>query len=135
MSRKKAAVVKEVAIDPAAPGVPITLEGKSYRLVFVYEALAVAEQRLADKGIQVNLLTALDFVNVGAARLPHLFYAALLKYQPRLEFEEAARLVTMHTASAIHRAVIEAYILSMPAKRDAKEAAAEADPTREPPAK
>jgi hypothetical protein len=132
---RKNAVAKEVAIiDPAAPGVEITLEGKAYRLVFVYKSLALAERRLAEDGIQVNMLLALDFMKVGAARLPYLFYAALLKYQPRLTFAEVGRLITMDTVAAIHQAVIDAYILSMPGKRE-KGALAEADPTQGPPAK
>lgn len=119
------------ALDATLPDVSLDLSGQTYHLVFTYAALSIAERKLKASGVSVNILQALDFREVGAEKLPILFFASLLHAQPDTTFEDAQALVTMKTFAPIFEKTVEAYVASM---SDATEAAAEApeDPTPEP---
>ena len=111
MSKKK--VAGNPALDATLPYVVLELDGESYRLAFDYAALSVAERKLADIGVQVNMLDALDLRSIGAERLPIVLYASLVKAQPDMTFEDVKHLVTMRTYALIFEKVVEAFVASM----------------------
>jgi hypothetical protein len=76
-------------------------------------ALSIAERKLSDQGIKCNLLEALDLRSIGAERLPLVFFAALVKAQPSITYEQAKALVTMKTFGEIFTAVVDAFVASM----------------------
>lgn len=110
---KKHRVAGNPSLDATLPYVALELNGESYRLAFDYAALSLAERKLADIGMQVNMLNALDLRSIGAERLPIVFYAALVKAHPEMTYEDAKALVSMRTYSAIFEKVVEAFIDSM----------------------
>jgi hypothetical protein len=147
---KKTRIAVNPAHDPTLPDVSITLDGQVYRLCFDYGSLAIAERKLNDslvlawrklndalplderkpfdQGTKVNMLASLDLSQMGAERLPVLFYAALVKGHPGITFGEASALITMHTFADVFSKVAEAFVASMSEVGDKKSE----DPTMEP---
>jgi hypothetical protein len=110
---KKTKVAGNPALDATLPDVSIELGGETYHLCFDYAALSVAERKLSNAGIKVNLLEALELQSIGAERLPIVFFASLIKAQPSITFEEVKALVTMKTFLPIFQAVVDAFVASM----------------------
>jgi hypothetical protein len=96
-------------VDPTLPKVEITLGGKKYFLCFDFGALALAEAKLRDAGVECNLLECLDLTSLDATRIVPLLYGAVLAYQPAMAFEEVKSLVTMRNLGAIFEGIVNAY--------------------------
>lgn len=96
-----------VAGTPADPTVhyhKLELDGEELRMVFDFNAIAAAEQVA-----KVNLLEALDFSGMTAAQYRGLFWAALLKAQPKITLEEAGALITLKNMPKISDALLQAW--------------------------
>jgi hypothetical protein len=104
-----AKVAKNPAIDPTLPKVPLKLGDETYYLCFAFGAIALAEAKLREQGIHVNLLHALDLLSMDAGRVVPLLYATLITYQPSITPEAVAKLVTMRNLGAIFEAIAKAY--------------------------
>jgi hypothetical protein len=128
---KKTKVAGNPALDATLPDVSIEIKGETYHLCFDYAALSIAERKLSDVGIKVNMLEALDLRGIGAERLPIVFFAALVKAQPDITYEEASALITMKNYADIFSKVVEAFVASMAEPKTAEETKAE-NPTVEP---
>lgn len=113
-------IVSAHRVAPLADDVPLTLNGKEYRLCLDFWAVREAEEELLRIGIKVDLLRALDFQTLGARSLPEVFFAALHHYQPELTFEDACELVSLESSVAIFEAVSDAYIVAMGVKNKTK---------------
>lgn len=111
MATRKPAIVPTP--DPTLPFEPITIDGKTYKMVFQHAALAHAEDVLRARGHEVNLLGI--YLNRTFSNVRVLFAASLLAYHPELPFEEALGLVDNETIIPILVALSKAWNKSMPA--------------------
>lgn len=99
--------------DPTIPDVSVEVDGERFRLCFDFRALAVAKARLRELGIEFNVLRSIDFMNIDVDTLPALFFAAAQRYQPKLTWQQAEKLVNMRTAIGIFGGLSSAYTASM----------------------
>jgi hypothetical protein len=99
--------------SPVAPEVSVEADGESYRLCFDFGALAVAKQKLKQKGIELNLLRSIDFQGLDVDTLPALFFAAAQKHQPEVSFERAQEIVNLRTAGVIAIGLFTAWKAAM----------------------
>jgi hypothetical protein len=109
----KVTVAKNPAIDPTLPKVPLKLGKETHYLCFDFAAFALAEARLRQAGVTVNLLHALDLSAMNAERVVPLLFASLVKHQPTITPEEVAKLVTFKNLGAIFEAIGKAYEASL----------------------
>lgn len=100
--------------DPTLQFVPITIKGKTFDLCYDFNAVAEAEKLCG-----ANLLQGIGGVilhTMTAAQFRGLFYAALIKAQPKMTIEAAGALMDMETMPEIREKLLEAYGVSMPEK-------------------
>lgn len=110
--------------DPALPFTPIKINGKTYKMVFTFGALALAEEKLIAKGFDVNLLVAMIRRTFSTTRT--LFAASLYAYHPEVDFSEAQDWVTQDNIVEILIAIDKSWNKSMPdAEPDAPQQPAE----------
>ena len=129
---KKVKVAGAPALDPTLPKVSLELAGETWQLCFDYAALAIAEQKLRAAGHDVNMLIAMNMRELGAVKLPAVFFAGLVRHHPEITWEKAESLLTLETYETIYCAVVQAYIASCPSLKEKKK---DADPIGEPAAK
>jgi hypothetical protein len=106
-------VTKNPAVDPTLPKVPLRLGAETYYLCFDFAAFAIAEAKLREAGISVNLLHALDLSAMNAERVVPLLYAALIPHKRDITPEAVAKLVTFRNLGAIFEAIGKAYEQSL----------------------
>lgn len=83
------------ATNPTLPYTRLTLNGEEYKLAVTHRGLALAEEELDRRGLNVTLLTEKARLIQGKLRaVSVLFAAALIPYQPDTNFLEAQELVT-----------------------------------------
>ena len=108
--------LKEVTASPqptpAQPFTPIEIDGKTYKMVFTFGALELAEERLLAKGFDANLLMAMVRRTFSTTRT--LFAASLYAYHPEVDFDEARDWVTQGNITEILLAIDKAWKQSMP---------------------
>jgi len=110
MPPKKMSLVAGVpGSDPTLPKVPLTIKGKTYFLVFDFNAIAKAEELTG-----LNLLAALDFSNLNIVKYRALLYSALLTGSPKITLEEVGNLITVHNMGEVTLALVEAWTGSKP---------------------
>jgi hypothetical protein len=109
--------------DPTLPRVEIELGGKKYFLCFTFAALAIAQKRLRDAGIDCNILHALDLSAMDITRVVPLLFAALITYKPDITYPEAEALVTLKNLGKVFEGIASAYVASL-GEPDAEEAIA-----------
>jgi hypothetical protein len=106
----KTKTVRNTPADPTLSKVPITLDGKKYLLVWDFNSLATGEFITGQ-----NLLQSLTFRGLSALQLRGMFFAGLLKLQPKITLEEAGSLLKDDpTCGRVVAALVEAYHGSMP---------------------
>ncbi len=112
MPTKKKAV--KPAPNPTVKYAKLTLDGETYySLCFSFNAIAIAEQEAG-----VNLLKALDNLeDLSAAQFRGLLYAALTKAHPDMTLDDAGELVRLDTIPVISRALGQAYLNSLPERK------------------
>jgi hypothetical protein len=99
--------------DPTIEFADLKLAGKTYRLVYSFNAIAEAEHVAG-----CNLLAGLESLrDLTALQLRGLLYAAMSVADPKITIEQAGSLVRLDTIEPITEALGKAYQLSMPAKR------------------
>jgi hypothetical protein len=106
------AKLKAVPPNPVLPFTPITIDGRTYKMVFQHASLAKAEDELRARGHDVNLLGV--YLKRTYSNVRVLFAASLLAYQPEMDFEEAQNLVTDKTIVEILVAVNDAWNKNTP---------------------
>jgi len=103
MSRTKVANTKN---DPTVPFVPF----KDYRLVYSFNALALAE-----KATGLNMFQGLNLQALNALQLRAMLWASLLKAQPDMTLEDAGDLLTNPVdCNLVLAAIADAWTASMP---------------------
>lgn len=112
-TKKKQTKRAEIVPNPTIPDVAIEVDGRSFRLCFDFQALAIAKAKMKAVGVYVNILKALDFREVDVDTLPALFFAAALRFQPDLSWENANKLITMQTCTGIFGGLAVAYRMAM----------------------
>lgn len=108
-----AKTAKHSPLDPTLPKASVTLDGVTYHLCFTFAALILAEAKLREQGVIVNLIEALDLNSLDATKVVPLVYAALVTHQPDTTFEDAAKLVTLRHFAALRLSLYEAFVESM----------------------
>jgi hypothetical protein len=118
----KPKTVAGTAADPTVRFAKLEMEGETYSLAYDFNAIATAEKLTG-----VNLLGGLTrwLQDLDAREYRGIFYAALLKAHPAMTVEEAGALIRLDTMPAINDAIVAAYRLSIPQKKDAPEQLAE----------
>lgn len=99
--------------DPTLPFTEITIDGVTYKMCFVFDALAQAEDALIAAGHDANLMFRCPPFTFASIRI--LFAASLLAYQPDTDFETAKSLITFRNKGVVLSAVMKAWNLNMPA--------------------
>jgi hypothetical protein len=97
--------------NPTLPFTEITIEGKTYKMVFQHAALALAEDKLRAKGHDVNLLGV--YMQRTFSNVRVLFACSLIAYQPDIDFEKVQDLVDHENIIEILAAVSGAWTKSM----------------------
>ncbi len=115
---KEKTVAGRPGIDPTLPDVSIEVAGKKYQLCYDFNAICqvYAETR-------VNLLEGFELGNPIVLRA--MFWASVLKHQPKLTVEDAGSLVNADTIGAITEGLMLAWGGSLP-----EENGKSADPTQ-----
>ncbi|MGC1784451.1 MAG: hypothetical protein WA708_18145, partial [Acidobacteriaceae bacterium] len=84
MTKKKLEVAGAPALDPTLPKVSLELGGETWHLCYDYAALAIAERKLRAAGQVVNMLLAMNVFDLDAEKLPHVFFAGLVRSHPEM---------------------------------------------------
>ena len=106
--------VANTAGDPIVRFSTLTVDGQEYKLAYDFNAIAQAETIT-----RCNLLSGMHSLgDLSAAQLRGLLYAALSLAQPKMTADDAGKLVRFDTLSAIENALVEAYKLSTPEKKE-----------------
>jgi len=107
MSKRSVAGTKD---DPTIQFAPLTLDGKSYKLCYSFNSIAIAESVAG-----CNLLRGMEkLTDLTALQFRGLLYAALTVAHPDLSVEDAGNLIRFDTYAPIMDALGEAYRLSLP---------------------
>ncbi len=101
-----------IGLDPTLPDVKIEIGGKTRQMCFDYAAIALAE-----KSTGQNILRALEG-EVDFASIPAMLWAALLKDDPTLKFEEVVSWVNLQNYRIIFRAILAAWLESAEEPKD-----------------
>jgi len=106
--------VAGTAADPLIQFSTLEINGETYKLAYSFNAIAIAESVSG-----ANLLEGLrNLTNLTASQLRGLFYAALSVADPKITIEQAGALIAVDATHSITDAIVEAYILSMPKKKE-----------------
>ena len=101
---------------PERPTVELPLGGRTYKLVFDFDAIATAEEE-TDTAIITGLMVG-DVVKPKINFLRALFFSCAHAEQPDLTYEQAKALVTLKTFGTIWMKVLEAWKASNPAAEE-----------------
>jgi hypothetical protein len=111
--------------DTQAASVELKIGEETYNLCFTFAAMQEAKRILQRKGIRVNLLIALDSMDVDVDTLPALLFAALRTHHPEIDYKRAESLIDMRAALPIFGAICDAYIASVKSPKGAEESSAD----------
>jgi hypothetical protein len=110
----KKSTVAQTAIDPTIRFARVEAEGKTYKLAFSFNAIALAEVHCG-----VNLLEGIEnLLSLSAAQFRGLLYAALSTAHPKLTLQDAGNLINFQTLGLWKDGLAEAYVLSMPEREE-----------------
>ena len=105
--------ITNTEIDPLLEHAVLTIDGKEYRMVYSFFAIALAENMA-----KCNLLSALEnLTNLNAQQLLGLTYAGMKVLQPNVTMEEVGKLIRLDTIGPVTMALAEAYSKSLPASK------------------
>lgn len=104
--------ISNTTADPTLAVTPVVIGDKEYKLCFDYGALAEAEAHYNAQGHNVNLLFSLPKFSLESVRIN--FACSVRKFHPELSFEDACKLVTIKSMTAIANAVATAWYAEMP---------------------
>lgn len=103
------------AVDPITEFVPLEIDGRTYELVYDFDAIANAE-----KQSDCNLLHGMSATllnTMSAAQLRGLLWASLRRRQPKMTLADAAALCRLDTVAEIVPAIAATFTAAMPAKK------------------
>ena len=128
MASKSKHVGGNAELDPTMPKTSIEIDGKTYWMCFTFGALATVEAKLLQKGIEVNLLWALDPGNVNLNSVRTLFAASINAAHPEVEWEDALDLVTFDNVFTITNLIFKSLKESVKKSGEEKQAATPTQP-------
>ena len=130
MARKT--VAGAAGADPTLPDVTLVIDGKTWHLVYNYDAIARAERALnaaaaaaTPKGVPfvpINLLRGFNLEEASAEQLRGLLYAALMTAHPKVTLKEVSTLIRMDTLTDIYGTIAACWMQSQPAKKTEEDA-------------
>lgn len=100
-------VANQPGLDPTLPNVELVMKGKTYRLVYDFNAVVQAE-----KVAGANLLFAITG-NIDATGLRGLLWAALLKTEPKITLDQVGAMIAPENLAVIHNAIVTAWFGSV----------------------
>lgn len=109
--------------DPILHFTDVRLNGKTYKLIYDFEAVAKAEDLTG-----IPLLVGVDWGHINARRIRAMLFASLLKACPELKLEDVTKLINVRNLPKIERALIDAWVTSTPEAEDEKENPPQPDP-------
>lgn len=104
---------KKAPVNPTLKYSTLEVDGETYSLAFSFNSIAVAEREAGS-----NLLLGLrSLESLNAAQLRGLLFAAMSPAQPDITLDQAGALVRLDTLPAIELALAQAYLHSMPERK------------------
>jgi hypothetical protein len=100
--------------DPTLPNVEVVVDGKTYHLVYDFNAVVAAE-----KATGVNLLASV-LGEISAASLRGLLWAALLKEHPKVTLEQAGAMIRPSHIPMLRNAIVTAWFGSTSDKEESE---------------
>jgi hypothetical protein len=105
--------VAGTSIDPTVQFAELKIDDTTYKLVYGFAAIALAESTT-----KTNLLNGfLNLTSLNAQQLIGLTYAAMLPAQPKITYDKVAALFKYDQIYPIMGALAECYSLSLPEKK------------------
>jgi hypothetical protein len=101
--------VAGTADDPTVRYVTVTLNDEKYKLAYDFDAIAKAESLTG-----TNLLQAFSLQGMTATQLRGLFFACLMRAQPKMTLADVSKLLTLPNMATITRAIVDTWTASMP---------------------
>jgi hypothetical protein len=115
-SKKKVTPSRKLdIIDPTLTVTEAIIDGKSYKMLLDFRALAQAQQEFNACGYSVNLFRSLDVKELDIIGLGALFAASLRRFQPELSLQEAQNLITLKNVWTVAEAVYRLWGDTIPA--------------------
>ena len=115
-----AKVFTVLGLDPTLPDVTLEIGGRVRHLAFDFTAI-----RIAEKEAGASILKILDDVSV--SNIATLLYAALLKDDPKLTYDEVGSWITLKNWPICYQAVVAAWLESAEEKKEDEPAADNAE--------
>lgn len=100
--------ISGTALEPVYNFHELTLDEKTYKLAFSYNAIAKAESVA-----KVNLMNSLHLSDLDVNQFRATLYAALSVAHPKMTIEQAGELIKIDTFSEIRSALLQAWSKSM----------------------
>jgi hypothetical protein len=104
------------AADPTVRFTKIDLNGKTYQLVYDFDAIAQAEDLTG-----LPLLVGVNWHGINARRIRAMLFASLLKAHPEIKLKDVTKLITVSNLPKIETALVDAWWHSMPDQEEANE--------------
>ena len=95
--------------DPTIKFVEVELNGKAFKLCYDFNSIAIAESLTG-----TNLLAAITLTSITANQFRGLFYASLLKAQPKITLADIDGLLTLPNTGKIYDAISRTWEAAMP---------------------
>lgn len=111
MTTKKKPVAMD-RIDPTLPYTEIEICGKTYKLCFVFRAIAKGDAMLRRQGIDSRLLWRMPEISLES--LPIVLAAALAHYHPELSFDDVVAMLDWDTVFDLRDQVLTAWASAFP---------------------
>lgn len=99
-------------MDNEVPSAELKIGETAYQLCFTFGAIQEAKRILRKEGIRINLLLALDALDVDVDTLPALLYGALRLHHPEIDYKAVTAMLDVGSAHRAFAAICEAYAKS-----------------------
>lgn len=94
-------------MDPTLRSTKLELDGKTYLLVYDFDAIARAEEMTG-----LELLVGVDWQKINARRIRAMLYASMLRHQPKVTLDEVTDLIRVPNIPAIQDALVDTWFHS-----------------------
>jgi hypothetical protein len=95
--------------DPTLHFTEVKLSGKTYKLIYDFDAVAKAEALTG-----LPLLVGVDWSKINAQRIRAMLYASVLVAHPEIKLSDITKLITVRNLPRIERALVDAWVSSTP---------------------
>jgi hypothetical protein len=99
--------------NPTSKFAPLVIDGNTYQLCWDFRAIKQAEVAAG-----VDLFLSLELTNLNARQYSGLLYAATRKAHPEMSLIQTDELIRIDTLATIYAAITEAWIASVPKKKE-----------------